>query len=139
MGVIAKNKNQVKLFYNSNTLNGGQTHAYVQSMKQRLLAIDTAKVKITGTQWSELAEGLNIKIADLIDRSHPDFKNEYGDVNVQLDDFGWLKILSNHPQLVRRPILVKGDNTYFIETPSEINQYIAPDSAGIDKPYKKVR
>ncbi|NNM17109.1 MAG: hypothetical protein HKP24_00935, partial [Croceitalea sp.] len=69
MGVIAKNKNQVKLYYNSKNTLGKQTYAYVQSIKRPLLGIDTAKDNITGTQWSEIAEGLNIEIAELIDKS----------------------------------------------------------------------
>ncbi|NNL09164.1 MAG: hypothetical protein HKP38_08085 [Croceitalea sp.] len=127
----------MKLYYNSKNTLGKQTYAYVQSIKRPLLGIDTAKDNITGTQWSEIAEGLNIEIAELIDKSHPDFKTEYGNAKTELDEYGWLKVLQENPQLVRRPILLKGNSFHFIETPSAVVKFIEPDSSGLEKPYNK--
>lgn len=137
MGVIAKDKNQLKLYYNSKNSIGKQTQGYVESIETPLLSVDTSKENVTGTQWSEIARGLDLKIAQLVDTSHPDFIEEYGDTELVMEDSGWLKILDKHPEFVRKPILLKGSEFHMIETPSEVVAFIEPDSAGLDKPYNK--
>lgn len=127
MGVISKDRNQLKLYYNSNNSLGKQTYGYIESAEQSLLTIDTAKENMTPTQWSEMAEGLGVRIAELIDKENPDFHNEYGDTDLKLDTSDWLKVLEEHPEFVRRPILLNGNDFRFIEIPSEVIQFLEPD------------
>lgn len=124
MGVIAKDKNQLKLYYNSNTALGKQTRSYSNGAREKLLTIDTANENVTGTQWSELAEGLDIRIEELIDHENADFLEKY-DRNLDLEESDWLRILEAHPEFVRKPILIVGDRFHFVETPSDVVQFTA--------------
>lgn len=133
MGVLATDKNKVTLIYNSDNSIGKQTYAYVSSSEKGILAIDSSKTNITGTQWAEIADGLGIKISDLINQDHPDFKKEYGE-KVDLDDeHDYLKILQNKPELLASPIVIVDGNFHAIETPSDFVKYLDADSAGVSR------
>lgn len=141
MSVISKEKNVIKIFYNANSTVGKQTLGYVQSSFKDILEVDTAKTKVTGTQWVELADLLGGKVGDLgdlIDKKHPDFENNYDEHS----DFGtedWIKILDKHPSVLTYPIVIIGNNIYQIRNPSDIDKYIDESSTGLDdqNPKKK--
>ena len=129
MGVISTDKKEIKFYYSSKSSIGKQALGYIESSKKEVLAIDVAKTNITGTQWAELAEKLDVSIEDLLDKEHPDFVNEYGKNQQIKSDEGWLKVLDQMPQLLRFPILVNGDTYRQIKTPSEAKQFLTADSS----------
>lgn len=131
MGVISKEKRKITLYYHSNTSLGKQTYAYVESSTKHVLAIDIAKTVVTGTQWVEIADGLGIEMADLLNRNHPDFIKEYGGQNVNLETDGWISILKNNPHLLVCPIVIIGDNFIKLNSPSDFKRHLDSDSTGI--------
>ncbi|WP_130285839.1 arsenate reductase family protein [Aquimarina brevivitae] len=133
MGVLATDNNKVTLIYHSGTTLGKQTYAYVSASKKGILAIDASQTKITGTQWSEIAEGLKGSIKDLINQDHPDFKKEYGDKVDLYDEHHYLKILEKQPQLMANPIVIVDGKFYAIHSPSDFVKYLDPDSAGVSR------
>ncbi len=133
MGVIAKNDNQITLYYNSETSLGKQTYPYVESAEKDILAVDISKTKVTGTQWAELAENLNVPIRDLVDQDHPNFVKAYGKDKVDLDENGWFKVLENTPSVLDCAIVVDGQKTIPIKSPSDFVKYIEDDSAGLEE------
>ena len=133
MGAISTDKREIKFYYSSKSSIGKQALGYIESSEKEVLAIDVAKTNVTGTQWAELAEKLNLAVEDLFDRDHPDFVNEYGkDPNLK-DDEDWLKVLDKMPHLLRVPILVNGHSYEQIKTPSEAKQFLEPDSRQVPK------
>lgn len=137
MGVIAMDKKQITLYYSSETSLGKQLNAYVESSEKKHLTIDISKTKVTGTQWAELADGLGKQIAALVNNKHPDFKEEYGDSDANLNDDDWLKVLNKNPSLLKYPILVKSGQYIELKSASDFKHHMDPDSAGLDKPYQK--
>ncbi|MHA7056930.1 arsenate reductase family protein [Aquimarina sp. M1] len=137
MGVISTDKNKITLIYNSENSIGKQTLGYVKSSKKKILSIDTSKTNIANTQWIEIKDRLGIDIDELIDKQHPKFNKSYGtDARLEVDD--WLKIINNHPEVIRGPILILGEKFYQIENPSDFVKLIEPDSAGVSRnPSKK--
>lgn len=133
MGVIAKNENQITLYYNSETSLGKQTYAYVESAEKDILAIDISKTKVTGTQWAELADNLNIPIKDLVDQDHPNFVEVYGKDKVDLDEDDWFSVLEKTPSVLACAIVVDGEKTIPIKSPSDFVKYIDDDSAGLEE------
>ncbi|RTE53317.1 hypothetical protein EHW67_09810 [Arenibacter aquaticus] len=119
MGTISKDARKITLFYHSGTSLGKKTYPYVTTAKRSVLAIDIAKTKVTGTQWTELAEGLGIGIADLVHRKHPDFIKEYGSPDVDLESEGWLNILRNKPHLLICPIIIVGTAFFKVHSPTD--------------------
>ncbi|WP_116771498.1 arsenate reductase family protein [Maribacter litoralis] len=136
MGVIAMDKKQITLYYSSENSIGKQLNAYVESSGKDHLTIDISKTNVTGTQWAELAEGLGKDVSDLVNTDLPDFKETYGENYVDLDNDGWLKILDKNPRFLKNAIVIKGDKYIELTSASDYKQYMDPDSAGIEKPYK---
>lgn len=130
-------KKQVTLYYSSKNSLGKQINAYVESSDLKNLTIDVSKTNVTGTQWAEMAEGLQKPIAKIVDTDHADFKTAYGDGEVNLDNDDWLKVLDKSPHLLKYPIVIKGKDFIELKSASDFKQYMEPDSAGLDKPYKK--
>ncbi len=127
MGVISTDKNEIKLFLNSGSSLGKQIQAYVLASEHKILIIDITKTKVTSTQWTELAKGLNISIADLINKEHPDFSNHY-DKDIDLDNDDWLKIIDKQPEVITTAIAIIGDRYVQLQSPSDFIKYIEPDS-----------
>ncbi|WP_378175543.1 arsenate reductase family protein [Aquimarina sp. SS2-1] len=132
MGIISTDKNKITLIYHSESSLGKQTLGYVNSSKKDILPIDTLKTNIPETQWVEISDQLNVKVSGLIDKKHPKFKELYNS-DIELDTKGWLKIISNHPEVVVNPILIIGEEFYQITNPSDFVKYIEPDSAGVSR------
>ncbi|SEL95599.1 Arsenate reductase, glutaredoxin family [Aquimarina amphilecti] len=132
MGIISKDKNKITLIYNSNTFLGSQTLSYVSASEKKLLAIDTSKTDIPGTQWSEIADGLDLSISDLVQKELPNYKALY-DPKAKLDQQDWLKIIQKHPEVVGLPIIIIEGSFYQMNTPSEFLKFIQSDSAGISR------
>jgi arsenate reductase-like glutaredoxin family protein len=137
MGVIAKDDDQATLFYNSETSLGKQTLGYVESSERDIRTIDISKTEVTGTQWAELADGINIPIGELVDQDHPEFKEAYGSEEVNLDKHDWLRVLEKTPSVLAYPIAIQGKRYLAIKNPSDFTKFIEDDSAGIEKPYNK--
>lgn len=131
MGIIAMDKRQITLYYSSENSIGKQIHAYVQSSEKKNLAVDISKTNVTGTQWAELASGLNKEIKDLVAQDHPDFLNTYGEKDQDLDENDWLKILNKEPHLLKHPIAVDGEDFIELESAASFKKFIAPDSSGL--------
>lgn len=133
MGVIAKNENQITLYYDSETSLGKQTYAYVKSAEKEILAVDISKTKVTGTQWAELADNLQVPIRELVDQGHPNFVKVYGKDKVDLDENGWFSVLENTPSVLACAIVVDGKKTIPIKSPSDFVKYMENDSAGLEE------
>lgn len=133
MGVISRDKNQLSLYYNSESSIGKQCCAYVQASDKKVLRIDISKTRVTPTQWSEIAEGLGVQIETLIDKDHPDFKQKYGANFLEMEANDWLKILEKNPKLVQYPILIFGEEFHQLKTGAAFKKYLEPDSADIKR------
>lgn len=124
MGIISKDNRQIKLYYNSETSLGKQTRAYIEASEKKILTIDISKTNLTGTQWIEIADNLNIHISELINQKHPDFIKIYGDKIINLEQHDWLKLIEKHPIVINYPIVIYGKEFVQIKTPSEFTKYL---------------
>ncbi|WP_421801723.1 arsenate reductase family protein [Flagellimonas sp.] len=129
MGTIATDNREINLYYNAETNKGMQTLAYLESSEKKVLGIDLSKTKVTGTQWTELAERLGKPIKELINTEHPDFINDYGKSHKPQSNKDWLKVLENNPKVVTQPILVHGDRAVQIDTPSEVLVFLEEEQS----------
>ena len=133
MGVIAKHKNEIRFYYSSSTSTGKQALALILASEKKVLEIDIAKTKVTGTQWAEIASGLGKQIHELMDTSHPDFIKAYGTGVVMDDQHEWLKILEKNPSVFQRPIIVNGDTYVQLEEPAQVKRILDVERNQIDK------
>ena len=127
MGVIATDSNKITFYYNSNSNVGKQTLAYVQDSLKKILTIDVSKTKVSDTQWAEIATKLNLTLADLVNKNHPDFTKNYNSDTILSED-DWIKVIQNNPDVIANAILVIEDKFYKIETPSQVRQLLGTNS-----------
>jgi arsenate reductase-like glutaredoxin family protein len=132
MGIMAKHDNMNKIYYSSKSSIGKKTLAYLKASYKDLLDIDINKTKVTGTQWKELAENLDIKISDFVDKNPFNF-TAYKDADADLSETDWIKVLNNNPEVLTHPIVILGKDFYQIHNPSEIEKLLKPNSKGIDE------
>src|SRR5699024_9049813 len=107
-----------------------KTYAAAQATKEDLLAINIAKNQVSGTEWTKLAEDMNLDILDLIDQNHNVFKNIYGKEKVNLSTKDALKLIKQNPEILAYPIAVCRDKTVQIRNASEMRKMFSPDSKG---------
>ena len=127
MGVIATDSNKITFYYNSNSNVDKQTLAYVQDSLKKTLTIDVSKTKVSDTQWAEIATKLNLTLADLVNKNHPDFTKNYNSDTILSED-DWIKVIQNNPDVIANAILVIEDKFYKIETPSQVRQLLGTNS-----------
>ncbi|MDB5255590.1 MAG: arsC [Chitinophagaceae bacterium] len=73
-------------------------------------------------ELKELCVKLNLKPIDLVRQSEALYKEEYK--NKELSDAAWLKILSDHPVLIERPIVVKGSKALIAREPGVLTKFL---------------
>mgnify|MGYP003635436511 CR=1 FL=1 len=130
MGGIARDDRQLTLIYSSNTRVGKHTLSYLQGIDEKIEAIDISKVKVTGTQWVELAKAMGKEVGDLVD------KRKMEDKDTNTSEFGtddWIKILQNNNEVLTQPIAINGKRTEQIENPPDVMNFFGVESAGIEK------
>lgn len=133
MGIIATDKNELKLYYNSETTLGKQTLAYVRSSNKKVFEIDISKTKIPGSHWAEIAAGVGIAIHELIDTNHPNFIKAYGKEKVDLEEQDWLRVLEKHPETLAHPIIIDGNTFHVLKTPTDFIKFQDSDGTGQKK------
>ncbi|MFM1896815.1 MAG: Arsenate reductase [Pseudomonadota bacterium] len=74
-------------------------------------------------QLKELLAKLHLEVRDILRRSEPEFE-DLGLEDTSLSDDILLDILSRHPQLLQRPILVKGDSAIIGRPPEKVLQWL---------------
>lgn len=72
----------------------------------------------TQKELSELMKKLNCKPIDLVRTKEKLYKENYADRNYTKQE--WLRILTQNPKLIERPVLVKGDKAIIGRPPEAL-------------------
>lgn len=110
---------QITLLFNPNSYKGKQTLAYAKAASLHILEIDVLKTPLTGKQLLELAELLKIPIEYLINKNNSDYEKLIGKQKI-FDSEDWVKVLKEHPKLMKYPIALKGNKAILVDTPTDI-------------------
>ena len=86
MGEIARSNRQITLFYSSKSMRAKQTLAYAKAEGLKIEEIDILKTKLTGTMIVELAEGLDMEVANLVNQDHPSYTKSFDHHNFSTND-----------------------------------------------------
>jgi arsenate reductase len=118
MGEIATSDRQITLFYSSKSVRAKQTLAYAKAEVLPIQEIDILRAKLTGTHIVELANRLNMEVADLVNQEHPSYKLKFEPHNFSTNDR--VKMIQHNPEIMKQPIALRGDITILVETPTDI-------------------
>lgn len=131
MGVFSDNKHEITCVYNSNNDTDRQVLGYLKAAEKQIHVIDISKETLTGTQWVELAERLNVSLKTLINEASVN-----GNIN-GFDDDACITILRETPNAVNGAIVFTKNKAMQIQKPASAQEFLANDSAAIPKPYNR--
>ena len=127
MGVIARSNKLITIYCHPEHQLTTKCIAVAKASKAEVQIIEIDKTKVTGTEWTELADLLNLKIEDLIAKNHPEFLKIYNN-NVTLDTEDAIKLLQHEPQVLAFPIAIRGDKAIQAKNSTDIMALHKPDS-----------
>lgn len=130
---LATSPRQIVLFYNSKSKKHRECRAYAEAADVDLLPIDISETKVTGTEWAEVAEVLDMKVVELTDTEHPDFTAAYAKDSSPTSD-GVIKLLQNNPETLIHPIAIRGKKGVIAKLYNDILKLQDGDSAKVDIP-----
>lgn len=116
---LSKSDRQITLFFDPKSYKGKQTLAYAKAESLHILEIDVCKTPLTGKQLLELTDLINIPIDQLINQQHQSYEQLIGKRKI-FDSEDWIKILKEHPELMKCPIALRGKKAILIETPTDM-------------------
>lgn len=117
-GVISTSEKQITLYYNSESQRGKQALAFAKTHGLPLEKIDILKTPLTGTQITELAKRLGIKIEEMVNQEHYKYRRKFTVQCFTPED--WITVIQNHPEIMKQPIALRGNKTIWIKTPTDI-------------------
>ncbi len=81
--------------------------------------VEYLKTGITPKEITKILQQLNLEVHDIIRTQEELYKKELKGKNFTQEE--WIKIISENPKLLRRPIIVKGNKAIIGETEDAIN------------------
>lgn len=110
--------NELTLLLDPKSPTGRKLRAYAHSICNNVNEIDYTTTRLTTTVWKEIVTMLGNNPKDLINKSHPLYKEK-----VQGNSFtmhGMLNILLNSPELLKGPIAIRKNKAILCNNPMDI-------------------
>jgi arsenate reductase len=120
---LANSDKEITLIYNSEDHVGRQVLAYTKAENIPVRDIDLAHVKLTPTHWAELAFKMGSDVRDLVNTEHPDFSQKFGK-GKDLSENDWLTLLVQNPEILRGPVVMKGDKVEILSNPQDMLHFV---------------
>lgn len=127
MGVIEKNYRELKLYYHPDNRIAKQSIAVAEATKAEKVLINLEEVKLTETQWAEIATLLDKNPSELINTDHSLVKETLSD-NPELDENQALKILVHNQQVLLHSIAMRGKKVIEVEGINDLMKLQEMDS-----------
>lgn len=121
--IFANTDKEITLIYFSEEHLGRQILAFAQIENIPIRDIDLVHMKLTPTQWSELASRLGISVRNLVNTEHSYFKQRFGNMD-ELSDDDWFKLLEHNPGILIAPIVLKGDKIKLMNNPQDMLYFV---------------
>lgn len=110
--------NELTLLLDPKSPTGRKLRAYAHSICNNVNEIDYTTTRLTTTVWKEIVTMLGNNPKNLINKSHPLYKEK-----VQGNSFtmhGMLNILLNSPELLKGPIAIRKNKAILCNNPMDI-------------------
>lgn len=127
MGVIAKSDNELKLYYHPDNRIAKQSIAVAEASNAEKVLINLAEVKLTETQWAEIAKLLDKDPTELINTDHPLVKDTLSE-NPRMDENEALKVLVRNPQVLLHSVAMRGDKVIEVKGINDLMKLQEMDS-----------
>jgi arsenate reductase (glutaredoxin) len=108
----------IKIYHNPRCSKSRETLVLLKEGKEKLEIVEYLKTPPTESELKKIISKLDISAEDLVRKGDELYKQKYKDKKISNDQ--WIKILSENPSLIERPIVVKGDQAVIGRPPSNI-------------------
>ena len=117
--ILANTDKEITLIYYSKEHVGKQILAYAKTENMPIHEIDLVHTKLTPSQWVGISSKMGIEIKELVNMEDPDYIEKFGETN-QLSEQDWLTLLVHNPDILKAPIVMKGDKIVFMSNPQDM-------------------
>lgn len=94
----------------------------IQNAEEECNVIEYLKDPPSEETLREILSKLELPIDYMIRKNEPLFKEEFKDRQLTAEE--WIKVLSDNPILIERPIVVKGDQAVIGRPPENVNKLL---------------
>jgi arsenate reductase len=95
----------ITIYHNSRCQKSRTALAFVENTDEEIIVIDYLKMPPSQKQLKHILQLLGINAFDLVRKKEDLYKNQFSDK--QYTETQWIKILSENPILIERPIIIK--------------------------------
>ncbi|MAC95247.1 MAG: hypothetical protein CMC96_07080 [Flavobacteriales bacterium] len=119
----------IKVYHNGDRYTVSQIMALAESNQVKVSEQNINDEKLSGTQLLTLSNKLEMSLDKMVDKESELYKKSLQNVNY--DEADWLQVLTEHPELLKTPIVERGSEILIVETPTDVLKLKNID-AGID-------
>lgn len=114
---------QTRIYHNPRCSKSRQTLAILNNNNENIEIIEYLKRPPSPAELAELVKQLAISPRQLLRKTETEYK-ELGLNNIDLSDTTLLEIMSQHPKLIERPIVVKNGKARLGRPPEAITEIL---------------
>lgn len=96
----------IKIYHNPRCSKSREGLSILEESGKKFEVIDYMKIHVSENELSELIQKLNINPIDLVRKNEEIWKQDFKDKN--LNDQQIIQAMAKNPQLIERPIVIKG-------------------------------
>ena len=96
----------IKVLHNNNCSKSRAILEHLDENNVPFEIIDFVANPLTEVEMKTVLKKLNMKVHEIIRKNEPLFKEKFADKNLSDDE--WIQVLIENPELIQRPILIKG-------------------------------
>lgn len=119
----------IKVYHTGDRYTVSQIMALAESNQVKVSEQNINDEKLSGTQLLTLSNKLEMSLDKMVDKESELYKKSLQNVNY--DEADWLQVLTEHPELLKTPIVERGSEILIVETPTDVLKLKNID-AGID-------
>ncbi|MDQ3049229.1 MAG: arsenate reductase (glutaredoxin) [Bacteroidota bacterium] len=112
----------VRLYHNTRCSTSRNVCSILDTKKVKTEVIEYLNTPPTQKEIKSLLKMLGMKASEIVRKKEPLYKEKYA--GEKITEAEWVKILSQNPILIERPILVKGDKAIIGRPPERVLEFL---------------
>lgn len=108
----------IKVYHTGDRYKVSQIMALAESNQVKVSDQNIQEEKLSGTQLLTLSNKLALSLDEMVDKESELYRKSLQNVNY--DEADWLQVLTEHPKLLKTPIVERGSEILIVETPTDV-------------------